>query len=224
MALFAAFSAHQTRQRAVELGFSDVGIIPAEPSPTLDAYLRWVDAGMHGAMGYLARPDRIERRRDLNVILPGVRSLVIVALDYATPVLPDAVLNDPRRGRFSNYAWGADYHAVMTPRLEMLAGWLRDRSGADVQSRVYVDTGAILERSHAQQAGLGFVGKNTMLIHPRRGSFFFLGEILTTLAFDDDDTPGRDPCAGHVRAACTPAQPTRSRAPIRWTLGAASAT
>ena len=101
-------SAHAIRQHAADLGFSQVGVIPAAPSPRLDAYLRWIDAGMHGAMGYLARPDRQVRRRDLNVILPGVRSLVIVALDYGTNAVPESVLNDPRRGRISNSAWGAD--------------------------------------------------------------------------------------------------------------------
>jgi epoxyqueuosine reductase len=201
------FPAELTRRRAVELGFTDVGIIPAAPSPQLDAYLRWIEAGMHGAMGYLARPDRVARRRDLGVILPGVRSLVIVALDYGADTVPPAILVDPRRGRFSNYARGADYHTRMTPRLDALAAWLAAQSGADIRSRVYVDTGAILERSHAQQAGLGFTGKNTMLIHPRRGSYFFLGEILTTLDFDEVDQPGRETMCGTC-TRCLHACPT----------------
>ncbi len=170
------------KHRASELGFNRLGITPAQPSPTLDAYLQWIAAGMHGAMGYLARDDRVVRRQGLNVILPGVRSLIIVALEYTTLQPPPDVVNDPRRGRISNYAWGIDYHDLMTSRLEQLATWLQHQ--ADGNHRVYVDTGAILERSHAQQAGLGFVGKNTMLIHPQAGSYFFLGEILTTLSFD----------------------------------------
>lgn len=182
-------SAHTIRQHAADLGFTQVGVIPAAPSPRLDAYVRWIDAGMHGAMGYLARPDRQSRRRDLNVILPGVRSLIVVALDYGTNAVPESALRDPRRGRFSAYAWGADYHDLMATRLAQVADRLRADSGGDVACRVYVDTGAILERSHALQAGLGFIGKNTMLIHPRRGSFTFLGEILTTQAFDDYDRP-----------------------------------
>ncbi len=182
-------SAGTIRHLAADLGFTQVGIIPAAPSPRLDAYLRWIEAGMHGAMDYLARPDRVARRRDLNVILPGVRSLVIVALDYGTHAVPDSVLSDPRRGRISNYAWGVDYHDLIAARLEIIAAHLRAGSGDDTACRVYVDTGAILERSHAQQAGLGFTGKNTMVIHPRRGSYLFLGEILTTLAFDDADQP-----------------------------------
>jgi epoxyqueuosine reductase len=202
-----SLAADLIRQHAADLGFTQVGIVPAAPSPHLDAYLRWIEAGRHGTMGYLARPDRLARRRDLDVILPGVRSLVIVALDYGTNAVPESVLRDPRRGRFSNYAWGADYHVIMRPRLEHLADWLRAESGQDVTSRAYVDTGAILERSHAQQAGLGFIGKNTMLIHPRRGSFMFLGEILTTLAFDAYDTPHRETMCGTC-TRCLRACPT----------------
>ena len=98
-------TAHAVRQQAARLGFTQVGIIPASPSPRLDAYYQWIEAGMHGAMSYLARPDRQIRRADLNVILPGVRSLIIVAQDYAPPPLPESALSDPCRGRISSYAW-----------------------------------------------------------------------------------------------------------------------
>jgi epoxyqueuosine reductase len=141
---------------------------------------------MHGQMGYLARPDRLARRQDLNVILPGVQTIICVGLEYSTVPLPPALANDPSRGRISNYAWGVDYHDIMTPRLEELAAWLKaQQPESGVETKVYVDTGAILERDHAAAAGLGFTGKNTMLIAPRRGSFFFLGEILTTLEIRD---------------------------------------
>ncbi len=212
------FSAARTRQRARELGFSDVGIVPARPSPRLDAYLAWIEAGMHGKMGYMARPDRLARRRDLNVILPGVRALVVVALDYTTHAIPASILRDPRRGRISAYAWGADYHDVMLPRLEALADWLREKSGQDVVSKAYVDTGAILERDHAQQAGLGFVGKNTLLIHPLRGSCFFLGELLTTLEFDAYDAPHNGISCGRC-TRCQNACPTQAF-PRPYTLDA----
>ncbi|MCC7208777.1 MAG: tRNA epoxyqueuosine(34) reductase QueG [Anaerolineae bacterium] len=193
------FSSQAVKDRARALGFNLVGITPAAPSPRLDAYQRWLEAGMHGEMGYLARPDRTARRRDLNVILPGVRALVVVGLDYHAFAVPPDVLNDPARGRFAAYAWGVDYHDRMAGRLEELAAML---GGA---RRVYVDTGAILERDHGQSAGLGFTGKNTLLIHPRRGSYFFLGEILTTDDADHYDTPGRATMCGtcnRCRAAC----------------------
>mgnify|MGYP005856741663 FL=1 len=202
-----SISAEDVLGQAAALGFSEAGVVPAAPSPRLAAYLRWIAAGRHGEMRYLARPDRQARRADLNVILPGVRSLIVVALNYAPHPLPPEFLTDPRRGRISNYAWGADYHAVMIPRLQALADWLREQAGGEVACRASVDTGAILEREHAQGAGLGFIGKNTMLIHPRRGSYLFLGEVLTTLAFDEYDAPGRATMCGTC-ARCQIACPT----------------
>ena len=222
----------ELKAQATALGFNRVGVIPAAPARRLEAYLAWIAAGYHGEMGYLARPDRVARRRDLEVILPGARSLVVVGLDYATAPPPADLIADPSRGRFSNYAWGADYHDVMTPRLEALAGWLEREAqgsrgageqgrqprpvgegaipprplgegwgeglppphpsgegwGEGVRSRVYIDTGALLERDHGETAGLGFIGKNTLLIDPRRGSWFFLGVLLTTLPLDYDST------------------------------------
>ena len=185
------------KAQAAALGFNRVGVIPAAPARRLDAYLAWIAAGQHGEMGYMARPDRVERRRDLDVILPGARSLVVVGLDYATAPPPADIVADPSRGRFSNYAWGGDYHEVMTPRLEALGEWLAKArpprplgegwgEGLEVRSRVYVDTGALLERDHGETAGLGFTGKNTLLIDPRRGSWFFLGVLLTTVALEYD--------------------------------------
>ena len=216
MTTLAALTA-ELKARAVGLGFNRVGVIPAAPARRLDAYLAWIAAGRHGEMGYMARPDRVARRRDLDVVLPGARSLVVVGLDYATAPLPPHIAADPARGRFSNYAWGADYHEVMTPRLEALGEWLATESwgagaspprplgegrgagasppspsgecwgeGQTVRTRVYVDTGALLERDHGETAGLGFTGKNTMLIDPRYGSWFFLGVLLTTLPLDYD--------------------------------------
>lgn len=200
-------SAAAIKEQAAAMGFDVAGVIRAEPSPQLEAYLQWVEAGMQGEMGYMARADRVARRRDLNVILPGVQSMVVVGLDYATGGIPQEVLEDRSRGRIAAYAWGVDYHEVMTPRLEALAAWLQGMSGRETQQRVYVDTGAILERSHAQQAGLGFTGKNTMLIHPRRGSQFFIGEILTDVEFDGYDSAGRETMCGRC-TRCLSACPT----------------
>lgn len=177
------------KERAHDLGFSMAGIATAAPSPELTAYLAWIGAGMHGAMGYMARPDRVARRQDPGVILPGARALLVVGLDYATLRLPPAVADDPDRGRISNYAWNADYHDLMLERLEALRAFLLAEAGGSAAARAYVDTGAILERSHAKQAGLGFTGKNTLLIAPRRGSFFFLGEIVTDVALAPDPPP-----------------------------------
>ncbi len=210
------------RELARLLGFNRVGIIPAAPARRLDAYFQRIADGMHGEMGYLARPDRLARRRDLNVILPGVRSVIVVGLDYHTAEPPPELVADPARGRVSNYAWNVDYHDVMTPRLESLAEWLRAQPGAgDVASKVYVDTGAIMERDHGETAGLGFTGKNTMLIDPRRGSWFFLGVLLTTQALPYDPPPEERPpmpsCGSCTR--CLVACPT-SAFPAPYVLDA----
>jgi epoxyqueuosine reductase len=201
--------AEAIKEKARELGFSMAGIVAARPGRTLGAYLQWIAQEYHGLMGYMARPDRVERRQDLNAVLPGVQSLICVGLDYTTLEPPREVVEDPSRGRISNYAWGVDYHDVMTPRLEELASWLAREAGANVSSRVYVDTGAILERDHAAAAGLGFVGKNTMLIGPRRGSWFFLGELLTTLPLQSDPEPQAMPGCGSCRR-CLDACPTNA--------------
>jgi epoxyqueuosine reductase len=199
------FSAEHLKAQALELGFNRLGITPAEPSPYLEAYLSWIDAGMHGEMGYMARSDRQARRADLNVILPGVRSLVVVALDYGD-VLPADILEDPSRGRIAAYAWGQDYHEILTPRMEQLAAWMQSEAGGTF--RAYVDTGAILERSHGQAAGLGFIGKNTMLIHPRFGSRFFLGVLLTDMEFDEYDAPTQPATMCGTCTRCLRACPT----------------
>jgi epoxyqueuosine reductase len=194
------------KAQARALGFSMVGVVEARPGRRLAAYRQWLANEYHGQMGYLARPDRLARRRDLNVILPGVRALVCVGLDYETLPLPAHIGADPGRGRISNYAWGVDYHAIMTPRLESLGRWLAERVGGEVAHKVYVDTGAILERDHAETAGLGFTGKNTMLIGPQRGSWFFLGELLTTVPLPADEA-GPMPTCGTCRR-CLDACPT----------------
>lgn len=220
----ARLTREEVRAGAEGYGFSFCGITRAEPSRTLDAYLRWIDAGMHGTMGYMARPDRVARRRDLNVILPGARSMIVVGLDYRTASVGRDVLSDPRRGRIAAYAWGADYHDVMGEKLRALGEWLAGGDGmhpvptipadgapADLpaaEHKYYVDTGAVLERSHAQESGFGFIGKNTMLIHPRQGSTFFLGEIITDAEFDAYDRPMQDGPTCGTCARCLQACPT----------------
>jgi epoxyqueuosine reductase len=195
----------QIKAEAMALGFSRVGLAPARPTPHLEAYLKWVAAGRQGEMHYMARPDRLARRRDLQVILPGARTLVMVAADYG-PAAPEPTAGE---GRVAAYALGMDYHAALLGRLEALADWMRRQSPGSVRYRAFVDTGAVLERGHGQQAGLGFIGKNTMLIHPRRGSDFFLGEIVTDAEVEAYDQPGRETQCGTC-TRCLGACPTRA--------------
>jgi epoxyqueuosine reductase len=200
------FTLEDIKGKASSFGFNIAGVIPAQPVATLSHYYAWVEAGHHADMGYLARPDRQARRADLSVIMPDVRSLLLVGMDYRVKTIPEALLQQPERGRIASYAWGLDYHDLMTERLEQFADWLQ-REVAPHSHRVYVDTGAILERAHAQEAGMGFIGKNTMLIHPRRGSFFFIGEILTSLEFPDYSEMTRQKMCGNC-TRCLNACPT----------------
>ena len=205
------------KREAQRLGFGMAGVVRAVPGRRLGAYLRWLEAQMHGEMAYMARPDRVVRRQDLGQILAGVQTMVCVGLDYHSGALPPEITADPSRGRVASYAWGVDYHEVMTPRLVALGQWLGEEAAVlgwreAIQHKVYVDTGAILERDHAEQAGLGFTGKNTMLIAPRRGSWLFLGELLTTLplvAEEEEAQVGEMPSCGRC-TRCLTACPTNA--------------
>lgn len=194
------------REEAFRLGFNFAGVTDALPGRRIEAYLRWIAHGRHGEMGYLARLDRVRRRQDLAEVLPGIRSVVSVGLEHYAGTLPAEIANDPGRGRISNYAWGEDYHELMIPRLRSLADWLQKAVDTPVTTRVYVDTGAILERDHAESAGIGFTGKNTMLIAPRQGSWLFLGELLSTYRLEPTRS-GQMPGCGRCHR-CLDACPT----------------
>lgn len=173
------------KEKAYGLGFDLIGAAPAARSPHAEAYASWVDAGYAAAMGYMTRD--LARRQDPRQVLSGARSVVVVGLSYFVADPPPELWDDPARGRIARYAWGADYHEVMTPRLRRLADFIARLSRRDVNHRVYVDTGPVLERDFAAQAGLGFVGKNTCLISPWMGSYLFLGEILVDLELEYDE-------------------------------------
>ena len=187
------------------LGFTLVGIAPPDPSQYLGFYRRWLADGRHGEMGYLARPDAVARRADLRETLATVRSVVVVGQEYlgcAEPAGPPR----PDTGLIARYARGRDYHRVVKGRLLDLLERLEAFSGSPIMGRVYVDTGPILERELAARAGLGWFGKNTMLIHPRRGSWFFLGALLLDLELEPDTPFTADHCGSCRR--CLDACPT----------------
>ena len=199
--------ANRIMDEARRLGFDLVGIVQAEPASTLDAYRAWLENGFHGEMAYLARPDAAAKRADLSLIQPGLRSVVTVGANYHTVSLPDDLRDDPTRGIFASYAWGGEYHEWFVSRLHQLATVIQDLCGKTVAYRAYADTGPILERDLAVRSGLGFVGKNTNLIHPELGSWLFLGELLLAV-----DLPATEPslaqgtCGGCTR--CLDACPT----------------
>jgi epoxyqueuosine reductase len=185
---------------AASLGFDLCRVARAQAPPHAAEFRAWLAEGRAGEMTWLER--NADRRTDPERVLPGVRSVVVVAMNY----FKNAERNiEPRRaGRIARYAWGDDYHDVMGKKLRVLEEWLAGRGG---QQRCYVDTGPVLERDFAALAGAGWHGKSTMLIHPQLGTWFFLAEILTTLELEPD-APLPDRCGRCTR--CLEACPTQA--------------
>ena len=180
----------KVKQKATELGFDLCGITNAEPSAFSLEYRDWISQGMHGEMAYLER--NLERRLDPRELLLDARSIIVVGMNYYTADKhPDEAPDNPtdplqQPAIFARYAQGEDYHDVMTTRLKALLEFLKAEVGGETTGRVYVDAGPVLEREVARRAGLGWFGKNTMLINTRRGSYFFLGEIVTNASLQPD--------------------------------------
>ncbi len=185
------------RDKALELGFDRVGFAPAQRARRADAFGQWLDRGYAGDMKWLHKDP--ERRSDPRKVVDGARSVITVGFSYYTGDLSPEIWDDPSRGRIARYAWGNDYHDELTPLLRQLAEFVRDEGGPDTGTRYYVDTGPVLEREIAAEAGLGFVGKNTLLIQPRGGSYLFLGEIITTLSLEHDPPSESGTCGSCTR-------------------------
>lgn len=168
----------EIKQQALALGFDACGICRADDSGEEARYLAWIGENCHGGMDYLAR--NIDKRLDPRKLVDGARSIISVALNYYPPVkLPGKV------PQFAYYAYGRDYHEVMREKLGSLYDWIKERS-PEVKGRYFSDSAPVLERFWAAQAGLGFIGKNTLLIIPGKGSYFFLGELIVNLELDYD--------------------------------------
>jgi len=193
-------TAETVKRLARECGFELAGVARAEPAEDFERYQTWLQRGRAGEMGYLT-DRRAELRRDPRRLLPSARSIICVGKLYNTS--PEQA--DPP---ISRYAWGSDYHDVLRGALEELVKRL-----AGIQPfewKICVDTAPLLERSYARLAGLGWIGKNTCLIHEPLGSWFFLGEILTSLELEPDSPPP-DRCGTCTR--CIDACPTQAIVP-----------
>lgn len=186
---------------ALELGFDRAGVAVLRAASTGEAYLAWLARGDQAGMAYLSR--RKEARLDPRTLLPGARSAVCVALHYA-PLAAGSEGTGRLDEGVARYARGRDYHNFMGRRLRRLAARIRSAYPGAV-ARAFVDTGPVLERELASAAGLGAVGKNTMLLHPEGGSYFLLGEVLTTLDLEPSQ-PLADLCGSCTR--CLEACPT----------------
>src|SRR5579884_206637 len=205
----ARISAAEIRRLARDCGFELAGVSAAAPHDDFARYQDWIARGLAGKMTYLS-DHRAAIRRDPRELLASARSMVCVGKLYNGPEPYSAAFNDQELAWISRYAWGDDYHDVLRRGLEALARSLGERLGEDHEWRVCVDTAPLLERSYARSAGLGWIGKNTCLINQQQGSWFFLGELLTSLELEPDSPPP-DRCGTCTR--CIDACPTDALTP-----------
>jgi epoxyqueuosine reductase len=202
----------QIKAEARRLGFSHVGVTLPGPPSHFPTYKDWIKAGRYGEMHYLAGERALSRRSDPRRILPECRSILALAMPHPAPD-PGDTKADPGHGLVGSYAWGRDYHEVFKPLLQALVVFIEQQMGRAVPNRWYTDTGPILERDLAQAAGLGWIGKNTCLIHPQGGSYFLLAEILLGLELEPDQAFASDHCGSCTR--CLEACPTACIRPDR---------
>jgi len=186
------------------LGFDLVGISPVQAPAHSESFADWLRRGYHGEMAYMTRT--AGKRLHPGEFLPWARSVVSVALNYNTPYTREAGA-EGIRGWISRYAWGDDYHDVMQAKLKRLLDSVRAEAGTEVQGRIYVDAGPVMDREAGARAGIGWFGKNTNLLSMKIGSFFFLGELFLDLDLEYD-RPIRDRC-GQCRL-CLDACPTNA--------------
>ena len=182
---------------ALDLGFASCGVCRVVPPPHLNAYRKWLEKGFHGEMDYLSK--HLPLKQDPRKLLPSAQSIIAVTLNYNQARAPKS--GQPRIAR---YALGRDYHKVLRAKLLKLQSYLAQQH-PDGEFRACVDSAPIMERDYAQLAGLGWFGKNTCLIDSRRGSWFFIGVLLTSIPFEADE-PAIGGCGSCT--ACIEACPT----------------
>jgi epoxyqueuosine reductase len=214
-----SITAAEIKELAGACGFELAGVASARPPEDFVRFDEWRQKGRAGEMGYLT-DRRGDLRADPRNLLPTAKSIVCVGKLYNTPHPHTDEITDTKRGWISRYAWGADYHDVLRQGLEMLVRRILELHKEPFDWKVCVDTAPLLERSYARAAGLGWIGKNTCLINQQQGSWFFLGELLLSIALVPG-TPPPDRCGSCTR--CINACPTAAIIPDEtggWTLDA----
>ena len=197
------------KAEAQRLGFGMVGVAKAEQmQPEARRLEQWLAAGYHGEMRWME--NHFEKRVDPTKLVPGAKSVVSLLFHYE----PTETQRDPDAPKIARYAYGEDYHYILKRKLKSLLAYLRDEIG-DIDGRVFVDSAPVLERDWARRAGLGWVGKNTLLLNRQRGSYFFLAEIISDLELPPDEAT-RDYCGTCTR--CIDACPTDAISPSGYLL------
>ncbi len=197
--------AERIKTRARALGFALCGITTPDPPEHLLDYQSWLACGLHASMEYMASERAREQRADPRALFPECKSILVLAANYfqGEASLPEA---DSLTGQVARYAWGRDYHDVLLQRLEELISFVQVAAGRTVRYRLYTDTGPLMERELAQRAGLGWIGKNTMLINRDVGSWTLLSEAMLDLSLPPDEPFKADHCGSCTR--CLDACPT----------------
>ena len=189
------------KQRALAEGFEKVGIVPAAPLHEEHNQLkRWLDRGFHGQMSWMARDPHL--RSDPQRLMPGSRSVVVVAKNYFTPAKHS---DDPATGKVSRYAWGDDYHDVVGAKLRSLLSWIKQTTPS-AEGKVCVDIQPMMDKAWAVRAGLGWLGKHTNVITTEYGSWVFIGELLLNVELEYDQHIAEDHCG--TCTLCIEACPT----------------
>ncbi len=199
--------AHEIKRRGKALGFQQIGITKTVLDDDEARFLSWLDSGRHGEMDYMKRHG-VKRCRP-EELLPGTIRVISARMDYMPPdtVLPGKVLSHPELAYVSRYALGRDYHKLIRSRLQKLANCIEAVTGK-FGYRVFVDSAPVLEKALARNAGLGWLGKHTNLIHPKAGSWFFLGELYTDLPLPADAVFSTNHCG--TCQACIEVCPTKA--------------
>lgn len=192
---------YQIIKRAKEVGFSDCGVASAEYlSDDSRKVEQWLAEGCEGAMSYLDRNK--DKRYDPRLLVEGTKSIVTVICNY----FPEKMLPAEDNFKIAKYAYGTDYHQVMKDRLQLLLDYIETACGPMEGARMFVDSAPVLDRAWAVRCGLGFIGKNTMLIHPKKGSFFFVGHLFLPIAIESRNEVITNRCGRCTR--CLDACPT----------------
>lgn len=193
------------KQEARKLGFADLKITGVDLSAERAAYEQWLAQGYQGSMSYLAR--NLEKRFDPTQLVAGTQSILSVRMDYLPNVETHTALNHLERAYIARYALGRDYHKLMRQRLKQLALWLTEQIGP-FGYRAFADSAPVLERAIARNAGLGWIGKHTLVLNQQAGSWFFLGELFTDLALPADPPQAQQHCGSCTR--CLDVCPTQA--------------